>query len=149
MAFFGTKISKWDALSAALLTIIISFHCLQDGNIIDKLPSVSATEWKKIEFDYKDENITNRYCRQDNWRCINYTALPAPRTGHNAVLYTTFTKKQCEDYVYKCNEVKPRDKKKCKEQCEKTPKKDLARLKMEQKLIDDKDLQPWTNLTKY
>lgn len=65
----GTKMSKWDVLSAALLTLIVAFLNIYDLDLADsnlagnQLPGVSATEWKKIEFDFKDENITNRFCR--------------------------------------------------------------------------------------
>lgn len=48
------------SLLAFLNLYDVTIYLTKVGNI---LPTVSATEWKKIDFDFKDENITNRFCR--------------------------------------------------------------------------------------
>ena len=63
---------------------------------------VQATEWKKITFEFEDGNTTAPFCKQEDWQCLNYTKLPAPRSGHIAVVYTTYNQTECELYAHKC-----------------------------------------------
>ena len=41
---------------------------------------------------------------------MNYTELPAPRSGHSAVIYKTFNQTECRNFTYYwCYDGKPRN----------------------------------------
>lgn len=37
---------------------------------------------------------------------MNYTELPAPRTGHAAVMYKTYNKTMCAYYNFECEKLR-------------------------------------------
>ena len=66
--------------------------------------------------NFVDANTSNTFCKPNDWQCLNYTSLPAPRSGHSAIVYTTFNVSWCELYNHKCVREKARDPV-CKSKC--------------------------------
>lgn len=58
-----------------------------------------ATEWKKLSWSFKDGNTSFPFCKGRDWQCLNYTEFPAPRSGHSALVYNTYTEDECIKYV--------------------------------------------------
>ena len=84
-----------------------------------RVQEIEGTEWRTMTFDFEDKNISYVHCKQSEWRCMNYTEIPAPRTGHAAIIYKTFNKTMCSFYNHECEKLKrEQEKKECRKKCE-------------------------------